>query len=49
MTDATTHAETLVRDDIAKVGKSLFDRGLTFQDGPGPPADFRIFRHRRFR
>jgi ribulose-5-phosphate 4-epimerase/fuculose-1-phosphate aldolase len=30
MTDATTHAETLVRDDIAKVGKSLFDRGLTF-------------------
>jgi len=30
MIDAPTHAETLVRDDIAKVGKSLFDRGLTF-------------------
>ena len=30
MTDSIQHAETLARDEIAKVGKSLFDRGLTF-------------------
>ena len=30
MTDSILHAETLARDEIAKVGKSLFDRGLTF-------------------
>lgn len=30
MTDAQTHAENLARSEIARVGKSLFDRGLTF-------------------
>ena len=30
MTDSIRHAEHLARDEIAKVGKSLFDRGLTF-------------------
>lgn len=30
MLDAVNHAENLARTEIAKVGKSLFDRGLTF-------------------
>jgi ribulose-5-phosphate 4-epimerase/fuculose-1-phosphate aldolase len=30
MADTESHAETLARDEIAAVGKSLFDRGLTF-------------------
>ena len=30
MPSSIQHAETLARDEIAKVGKSLFDRGLTF-------------------
>ncbi|MDB5537282.1 MAG: class aldolase/adducin protein [Devosia sp.] len=30
MTDSIRHAENLVREEIAKVGKSLFERGLTF-------------------
>ncbi len=30
MTDSIRHAETLARDEIAEVGKSLFERGLTF-------------------
>ncbi|HTN60771.1 MAG TPA: class II aldolase/adducin family protein, partial [Devosia sp.] len=30
MTDSIRHAENQARDEIAKVGKSLFDRGLTF-------------------
>src|SRR5664279_1000862 len=30
MIDADRHAENLARTEIAKVGKSLFDRGLTF-------------------
>lgn len=30
MTSSILHAQNLARDEIAKVGKSLFDRGLTF-------------------
>jgi ribulose-5-phosphate 4-epimerase/fuculose-1-phosphate aldolase len=30
MTDSIRHAETVARDEIAEVGKSLFERGLTF-------------------
>ena len=30
MTDSIRHAENLARSEIAKVGKSLFERGLTF-------------------
>lgn len=30
MIDSIRHAENLARSEIAKVGKSLFDRGLTF-------------------
>ena len=30
MTDAARHLENLARESIARVGKSLFDRGLTF-------------------
>ena len=30
MTDSVLHAENLARSEIAAVGKSLFDRGLTF-------------------
>src|SRR6188472_2309316 len=30
MPSSILHAENLARDEIAKVGKSLFDRGLTF-------------------
>jgi ribulose-5-phosphate 4-epimerase/fuculose-1-phosphate aldolase len=30
MTESIRHAENLARSEIAKVGKSLFDRGLTF-------------------
>ena len=30
MTDSALHAENLARSEIAAVGKSLFDRGLTF-------------------
>ena len=30
MNSSILHAENLARDEIAKVGKSLFDRGLTF-------------------
>lgn len=30
MTDSVSHAENLARTEIAAVGKSLFDRGLTF-------------------
>ena len=30
MTNSVLHAHNLARDEIAKVGKSLFDRGLTF-------------------
>jgi ribulose-5-phosphate 4-epimerase/fuculose-1-phosphate aldolase len=30
MTDSIRHAETVARDEITRVGKSLFERGLTF-------------------
>jgi ribulose-5-phosphate 4-epimerase/fuculose-1-phosphate aldolase len=30
MTDAARHVENVARDSIVKVGKSLFDRGITF-------------------